>query len=821
MSRVFLGVKTTSNHDFGRPVSRGGRAAARAIDGPSRWLYRMKFMHFGSPSPLATGQTPVATLLRAGLALTLFAPSAQASSQTTPSLYVEAARPSVEQPVVQPRGPSAGQNLNAALVRLSRDPQNTAALIDAGSAALQLGDSDAAIGFFTRANEVVPRNGAVKVQIAIAVLKSGQPFDAIGWFDQAESVGADPVAMASDRGLAYDLIGDNAAAQRQYQRALSRGSNEEATRRYALSLAIAGDRRAAESILAPQIQRQDRAAWRVRTFMVAILGDTDEAVGIAKASMPTDLAQGITPYLRYLPRLTPAQQAAAANLGKFPRAAEIGRDDPRIAQYALLHPRAPKVDSGLIPAGEALGGRGKQNDRNSRAKRGQDGRGSEKQIAALSLPARPSMPPPPPPPPPPAPLTAITPWGLQAAPRNAPSQGAAQSVIVPRPSVLSKLDMPPSAPRAAATERPILRAPLPEAPRALVAAPAAAPRSLPQVEPGAPRDVSSGWTLPKASSAETARTAPAVSTPVPVSLLQAPRAAMQEAAVPIVSDALQPTDSPPATPAFSITVARQAASLPLAASPPTSLLPITPQTPLAADPPIAAVPARAESFSSAFTDFKPPAEEQQVQVAAVDLTSINPTSLRSAKSMRSEALAATIVGKDGKVEKSKASKTAKDIQDAKAKSKNETRGERPDGPTSVSRISDAEKDPSDASPVKVTKGNKRDKDRKDSSDTKDSKGSKKEKSGLSHPSRIWAQVLTGANRASMVKEWRSLLRQAPGLRGRKPFTTPWRSNFRLLTGPFESDAAAQGFINSLRKEGVSGFQWTSPAGQAIDTLNLN
>jgi len=64
------------------------------------------------------------------------------------------------------------------------------------------------------------------------------------------------------------------------------------------------------------------------------------------------------------------------------------------------------------------------------------------------------------------------------------------------------------------------------------------------------------------------------------------------------------------------------------------------------------------------------------------------------------------------------------------------------------------------------------------------------------------------------------VREAAAIKGHKPFITPWRSNFRLLTGPFDSDAQAQAFLGQLRKEGVSGFEWTSPAGQAVDSLQL-
>lgn len=96
--------------------------------------------------------------------------------------------------------------------------------------------------------------------------------------------------------------------------------------------------------------------------------------------------------------------------------------------------------------------------------------------------------------------------------------------------------------------------------------------------------------------------------------------------------------------------------------------------------------------------------------------------------------------------------------------------------------------------------------------------SKAAKAELQHPSRIWVQVLTGSNRPAMGKEWQRLAGSSAALRARKPSITPWRSNYRLLTGPFASDAEAQAFVEKLRSQGVSSYQWTSPAGQAVDGL---
>ena len=158
---------------------------------------------------------------------------------------------------------------------------------------------------------------------------------------------------AAERGLAYDLVGDNARAQQEYAVSLSMGADPEVVRRLALSQAIAGDQRASETTLLPLLQRRDLAAYRTRAFALAILGKDDEAVSIAETMLPERLSSRLAPYLRYMPRLTRAQQAAAANLGMFPRAAEIGRDDPAIAAYAApAARRAAGAHRGLAAGAE-------------------------------------------------------------------------------------------------------------------------------------------------------------------------------------------------------------------------------------------------------------------------------------------------------------------------------------------------------------------------------------------------------------------------------------------------------------------------------------
>lgn len=268
----------------------------------------------------------------------------------------------VSQPVVQAIPGAPGMRLNTALGRLARNPRDLTALVDAGQASAAMGDADAAIGFFRRADQLKPGDANIKANLAGAHVLAEDPYNAIPLFIDAERSGPIDPRLLSARGLAYDLVGDNELAQRYYRQALSVGPDDETLRRLAISQAISGDKRAMEITLSPLLQKQDKAAWRSRAFAFAILGQQAEAEAIVRANLPDGPASGMIAYLRYMPRLTAAQKAAAANLGHFPRAAEIGRDDPRIAAFVRPKAALAVADKTLPPAPAASG----RNDRRSR-----------------------------------------------------------------------------------------------------------------------------------------------------------------------------------------------------------------------------------------------------------------------------------------------------------------------------------------------------------------------------------------------------------------------------------------------------------------------
>lgn len=267
---------------------------------------------------------------------------------------VARAQESVSQPVVQALPSPEVQRLNRALVALAKAPRDRDALVEAGQAALGVDDLEAAIGFFGRAAEVDPGSAAVAQGLGSVYLRAGRAGEALVQFDRALAAGADERSVLPDRALTLDLVGEHPAAQTAYTRALELDpANDEARRRLAISFAISGNRARFEDTLRPLLDRRDMAAQRARAFGLAILGDSDRASAIVEQVMPRDLATRLVPYLGYMPRLTKPQQAAAANLGIFPRAADIGRDDPRLARFAAEE----RADSRLAPAGAPLGSR--------------------------------------------------------------------------------------------------------------------------------------------------------------------------------------------------------------------------------------------------------------------------------------------------------------------------------------------------------------------------------------------------------------------------------------------------------------------------------
>lgn len=274
----------------------------------------------------------------------------------------------VSRPVVQEVPRQDGADLARALRRLATAPDDLNALLEAAYASINLGDYDGALRFFSRAQAMAPGDRRILLGQAVMAVRREDPFTAIGLFDRAAAAGANVAPYAAERALAYDLVGENVTAQLFYRQALSLEDDPVVRRQLALSEVIGGDLGAAEATLLPLLQRGDRPAFRTRAFMLAIAGRHDEASAIMQGVLPLETARRLEPYLRQMPRLTRAQQAAAANLGHFPQPDQIGVDTPQVAALEGARPTPVRSAAGprpatmrpdpgarLVPQGEAMG----------------------------------------------------------------------------------------------------------------------------------------------------------------------------------------------------------------------------------------------------------------------------------------------------------------------------------------------------------------------------------------------------------------------------------------------------------------------------------
>ena len=219
--------------------------------------------------------------------------------------------------------PLGAADLNSNLARLASNPRDVSALIGAGEAALALDDPRAAAGFYARADAIESGNGRIKAGLGRVMLKLQNPAQSLILFDQATRLRYPEATILADRGLARDMTGDQAGAQKDYQAALLRTPDDaETIRRYAASLGISGQVEASDRVMQPLFFKSDRAAWRYRAFILAMNNRQADAQKIALQTMPAQLAAAITPYMQKMPYLTPAQKAAAVHFGHFP--AQVG-----------------------------------------------------------------------------------------------------------------------------------------------------------------------------------------------------------------------------------------------------------------------------------------------------------------------------------------------------------------------------------------------------------------------------------------------------------------------------------------------------------------
>jgi Flp pilus assembly protein TadD len=233
------------------------------------------------------------------------------------ALCAGVAAPAAAQGSYSPYNETASSALARYVRTLASNPKDFDALIGAGRSALEIGDTQAAAGFFARADDIDPKSPLPQAGMGAVSVATGDAQGALPYFTRAVQLGVKLSTIACDRGLAFDLLGRQADAQSDYRVALTGADADEARRRLALSLAISGDRNGAIAAIAPLSAKGDASTGRIRAFILALTGDSSGAMTAADRAMPGSWSR-VSPFLQKLPALSPGQKAAAVNLGIFP-----------------------------------------------------------------------------------------------------------------------------------------------------------------------------------------------------------------------------------------------------------------------------------------------------------------------------------------------------------------------------------------------------------------------------------------------------------------------------------------------------------------------
>jgi len=659
-------------------------------------------------------------------------------------------------------GAVSSPKLQDALRRLATNGRNSSALTDAGYAALDLGDTKAAIGFLARAEEINPTKGLVHAGLGRALLAEENPFGALRYFERAISYGIKIRDIAQYRALALDLVGRSVDAQRDYALIFNQQSEDRLIRNYAISLGIAGQVEQAEIILNPLLQKRDSDAWRDRAFIFAMNGRRKEANNIAEATMPKPLADAIKPFFKRMPKLTSAQKAAAVHFGHFPAEENVGVDLASVQLAARREVRqASNADSGLIPIGEPLGQKKVETAQNIKPKK------KKRKSKSSSRTGRSST------------LSRYGALGDRRAARR--KERAAQkarkeaqvAALDPRQVTVleqKKLPEPPEVVAAKKRQQELLASARPAATPKIIPKAAQIQRNdrsakiTPAVSSSLANSTTPAITAPSATSARTAASAfvPAakpVSTqkndalrtaaaPDPQPAATTPKAAPLPALTPKKPALAQKTSAP----FVQDNIKFDLASAPKKTSAAAPATPLKPAAPAAEDPP--AQLAQASPVAVPENDQKPrtlaeimralqvPEAEEKTKVVPVDLDSISPAR-------------------------------------PKPKSKPKVK-------------------PKAAEPKKAEKA--------------------KPKPPL-HPKRHWVQIATGRDPSALRYDYRRFSKKFPDLFSGKPgWTSKWGKTRRLVVGPFDSVRSAKQFETKFRKGGGDGFAWISAIGTEVVKL---
>ena len=209
-----------------------------------------------------------------------------------------------------------------------------------------------ALSYAERWVRATPKDGLAHLAVGAALVQQNRPTEAQKSFALAEAAGGPPAAIAMQRGLAFDLLGQSRNAQIAYADAMQRVPGDRSiVEHLALSLAIGGDNEAAMQLLQPEAEKASGQPSFERTLVLvhALGGRRDLARRIATANLSPQAAAGAGDVLERIASLpTPAAKAAAVHLGILPDAGRPAQAPAVVAQAPASPPPEPVAEAPVI-----------------------------------------------------------------------------------------------------------------------------------------------------------------------------------------------------------------------------------------------------------------------------------------------------------------------------------------------------------------------------------------------------------------------------------------------------------------------------------------
>ena len=697
-----------------------------------------------------------------------------------PAALAQAPAGAIVQPL--PRSTDPAELLAQALRTLATEPANLPALTAAGRNALILGDPNAAVGFFGRAQEIAPTNGAVKAGLGSALVQLEKPQDALRLFAEASRLGVPDADIAEDRGLAYDLTGQQSLAQRDYQTVLAAHPDDDtARRRLALSQGISGNKAGAIATLDPLIRKRDIAGWRAQTFVLAMDGDAKGANDITRIMLPQQSAM-LQPFLVRLATLSPADKARAVHFGEMPSSGKpytptqmASIDTP--PTYASAPAPMPRSDLAITKPQVATVPATKPAPKQPASTQGIGQSYKSAPLAGIAF-------------------TPAQPVQTKPAPSTSPAPAFAASAPT--------LSMPAPAPSSARAVQVAQASPTPNG--------SAAPATLALPTPA----VEGHYDLPHDAVVKgAARPSRSTPNPVPMKTVGTP---VVHGKTPVVADDASADGIKKAK--AKLASADDADSIPSKSHKPSidDCLPAS-KSKTKTKGRAAKSSTRCTDLASADADDSAATTSKKSSALADDCAPTPKSRSRTKGKATKASVRCTRVASgdddDSAVTKTKKTAAADDCPPA-PKSRSKTKSKASKLSASCKKLASVDDD--DDSGAKTSKSRKTS---ADDSDTKSAKSSKSAKSADKPAAeRFYVQVAGGANKDDMDKAWAGVKKKAPELmKGHAPLTTPLRATNRLLVGPFKDEDAAQAFVNKMSAKGLSGFTFKSSKGQKVEKID--